>query len=409
MELSDIKDLIEQQGRAFEEFKRANDARIEAMEKRGFAPADLEEKVDKINAELGRLSAEIKSASDKLNVVETRMHRPGVSGDVDPVKEEHRKAFARYFRKGDESGLHEIEQKALMIGSDPDGGYLVPDEVESTVDRVLAKTVAMRRIAQVRVIGAAAYRKPVVISGAAYGWIGETENSAETGIPRVSELEFVPGKIYAEPWATNDMLEDAMIDIESWLVDETTISFAEGENEAFIFGDGVKKPRGLLSYPTVANASYTWGSIGYVPSGASGDFASTNPSDRLFDLVHALKRGYRNGASWLMTDMTLSRIRKFKDGQGNYLWQPGLQAGVADMLLGYPVETDDMMPEIAANSLSIAFGNFRRAYLIVDRRGVAVIRDNVTRKGYTKFHTTRRVGGGVQNFEAVKLMKFATS
>jgi HK97 family phage major capsid protein len=227
--------------------------------------------------------------------------------------------------------------------------------------------------------------------------------------PRVVEMEFPAEKMFAEPWATNDMLEDAIVSIESWLSDEVSITFTELEATAFISGDGIKKPRGLLSYSAVANANYAWGKLGYVPSGAAANFASSNPSDALITQVHALKRKYRGNASWLMNDLTLASIRKFKDGQNNYLWQPGLQAGVADRLLGYPVEIDDNMPDVGADALPIAFGDFRRAYLIVDRRGIALIRDNVTKKGYTKFHTTKRVGGGVQNFEAVKLMKIATS
>ena len=203
--------------------------------------------------------------------------------------------------------------------------------------------------------------------------------------------------------------DDAFVNAEAWLSDEVSISFTEGEAAAFITGTGIKSPRGILSYTNVANSSYTWGNIGYTASGAAGAFAASNPSDNLVDLIHTLKRGYRNGASFLMNDLTLSSIRKFKDGQGIYLWTPGLQEGVSSTLLGYGVEIDDNMPDVAANTYSIAFANFSRAYQIVDRAGVAVLRDPYTRKGWVKFYTTKRVGGGVKNFEAIKLMKFATS
>lgn len=401
--MEEIKQLLEQQGRAFEEFKRVNDERLKAIEGKGFAPADLEEKVNTLNAELNRLGKDLTEVAKKAN-------RPAAGQDAgSPEAAEHKSAFERYFRKGDETGLAAAERKAMQIGVDPDGGFLVPVEVESAIDRVAGATVAMRRLATVRTIGANSYKKTVVTSGAAGGWIGETEDSAETGTPKIGELEFAAHKMFAEPWATNDLLEDAVIDIGAWLADEVGMTFEELEGAAFIGGSGIKRPRGLLAYDTVANSNYSWGKLGYIASGAAGAFAASNPSDQLIDLVHALKSKYRNGAAFLMNDLTLAAVRKFKDSNGQYLWQPSLQAGAAGMLLGYAVETDDNMPDLAANSLSIAFGDFKRGYLIVDRRGVALIRDNLTKKGYTKFHTTKRVGGGVQNFEAIKLMKFAAS
>ena len=400
----EIKDLLEAQGKAFAEFKQANDDRLKAVESKGYAPADLVGKVDTINGELIKLGKDIAEVMKKAS-------RPaaGASGESNPEKTEHKTAFQVYCRKGLENGLRELEQKAMNTGSDPDGGYLVPEEIETEITRVLTKEVAMRRLATVRTIGAASYKKPVVTSGAGFGWLGETEDSVETSTPKLAELEFVSGKLFAEPWATNDMLEDVVLNVESWLAEEANTSFAEGEAAAFLTGNGIKKPRGLLTHDTVVNSSYTWGKLGYIASGAAGAFAASNPSDALINMVHSLRRGYRNNGAFLMNDLTLAEIRKFKDGQGEYIWQPGLQVGVADKLLGYTVEVDDYMPDIAANSLAIAFGDFKRGYIIVDRRGIAVIRDNLTKKGYTKFHTTKRVGGGVQNFEAIKLMKFAVS
>lgn len=402
VDIPGLADLLKKQGTAFEEFKKANDERLKSIESKGYAPADLEGKVNKINDDLTELGKQIADVAKKS--------RPGAGGsDLSPEKAEHKSAFDRYARKGEEGNLHELEKKALQTGSDPDGGYLVPAEMETALDRVAMATVAMRRLATVRPIGAASYKKPIITAGMTGGWIGETEDSAETINPKFGELEFPAHKMYAEPWATNDMLEDSVMDLEAWLSEESSITFTELEGAAFVAGTGVKKPRGLLSYDVVANSSYAWGKLGYIASGGAGAWAASNPSDKLFDVVHSLKRAYRNGAAWLMNDLTLASVRKFKDSTGEYLWQPGLQAGIADTLLGYPVETDDNMPDIAANSLSLAFGNFKRGYVIVDRRGVAVIRDNVTKKGYTKFHMTKRVGGGVQNFEAIKLMKFATS
>ena len=216
-----------------------------------------------------------------------------------------------------------------------------------------------------------------------------------------------------EPWASNQLLEDAIINFESWLGDEGGLAFAETEATAFITGTGVKSPRGIASYSFTADATWAaapatyWGTVGYTTSGKSGAWADTNPADALITLQHALKPVYRNNAAFLMNDATAATIRKFKNGMGDYIWQPSVQAGIPPLLFGKPVEIDENVADITTNTYSIFFGDFRRAYRIVDRRGIAVIRDNITRKGYTKFFLTRRVGGGIKNFEAIKAMKFS--
>lgn len=404
-DLSVLKGLLEEQGRAWEEFKAANDNRLHAIEVKEYAPADLAAKVDTINTDLSRVSAEIGEVIKK-------MQRPGASAGTALTADqaEHKQAFGLYLRKGIEPGLQDLERKAMQIGSDPDGGYLVGTEMDTEIDRIAATISAMRTVANVRTIGAASYKKMVKKTGLSGGWIGETEDSAETTEPTFALIEIVPSRVYAEPWVTNDMLEDSVYDLEMDLSDEAGITFGETEGAAFIVGTGVKQPRGILAHTTVANASYTWGSVGYIASGADGAFATSNPGDKFIALQHALKQQYRPGATFMMADATLSTVRQFKDASGAYyLWNPDPTAGFGGRLLGSPVTIDDNMPVVASNSLSVAFGNWRRAYTIVDRRGVAVIRDNVTKKGFTKFHFSRRTGGGVNNFEAFKLMKFATS
>jgi len=198
------------------------------------------------------------------------------------------------------------------------------------------------------------------------------------------------------------------MDLAAWLASEVGITFAEQEGAAFISGNGVRRPRGLLTYPTVANASYDWGSIGYVVTGAAAAFATSNPADAMIDLYYALKAGYRNGATWLTSDAVMATIRKFKDGQGNYLWAPPTGVDMPATILGKPVATDDNMPALGANAFPVAFGDFRRAYLILDRVGIRVLRDPYTSKPNVKFYTTKRVGGGLANFEAVKLLKCST-
>ncbi len=213
-----------------------------------------------------------------------------------------------------------------------------------------------------------------------------------------------------EPWVYNTTLEDADINLVQDLTEEAGTSFGEAEGLAFVSGNGVKKPRGFLAYDIVDNASYAWGGVGYIASGGSGAFASSNPGDNILNLLHSLKASYRNGATLVMADTTLAAVRKIKDGSGNfYLFNPDPTGEFAGLVLGKPVVVDDNMPIIASNSYSIAYANWKRAYRIVDRRGITLIRDNITAKGTTKFNFRRRVGGGIRNFEAIKLMKMATS
>jgi HK97 family phage major capsid protein len=209
--------------------------------------------------------------------------------------------------------------------------------------------------------------------------------------------------------ATATLLEDAAVNIDQWLAQEVEQVFAVQEGTAFVTGDGVNKPKGFLSYTTVANASWTWGNVGYIASGAAGAFAASNPSDVLIDLVYAVKAGYRQNGVFVMNRKTQATVRKFKDSTGAYLWQPPAIAGGKASLMTFPVIEAEDMPDVAANSLSIAFGDFNRGYLVVDRAGVSVLRDPYMAKPYVLFYTTKRVGGGVQDFDAIKLLKMAVS
>ncbi len=405
--LPELKTLIEAQAKAWEDFKSTNETRLKELEAKGAASGDIQAKQALTEKELNKLSAEIADMMKKMN-------RPGATTkdgkQMTPEQAEHKHAFGTFLREGKEAGLAELERKAMNTGSDPDGGYLVGTEMDAEIDRVVSAEVAMRRLATVRTIGKGSYKKWVKTSGMTAVAVGEQEDSVEGNSPKYAEMEFEAHRAYVEPWVSNDMLEDSEYDLEADLTDEAGIAFAEFEGNNFINGNGVKRPRGILQYTNVANASYAWGKVGYVVTGQSGAFASSNPGDNLVGLQHALKSRYRNGAVFLMNDTTLSTVRQMKDGSGAfYLWNPDPLAGFGGRLLGSPVEIDDYMPAAGPNSLSVAFGNFRRAYTIVDRRGIAVIRDNVTKKGTTKFHFSKRVGGGIHNFEALKLLKFGTS
>ena len=401
----EIRDAFDDFLRAFESFKGANDERLAALERRS-GDVVTEEKVDRINKALD----DQKRALDALTLDAARPSLGGgerKSTDRDAI--ERKAAFDRYVRKGETHGLNGLELKALSAGSNADGGYTVPLEIETTIDRVLAKASPIRAIASVRQIGGNVYRKPIATAGAATGWVAETDARAETNTPTLSVIDFPAMELYAMPAATPTLLDDSAVDIEQWLAGEVQIVFAEQEGAAFVSGNGTTQPKGFLSETIVADASWAWTKIGYVASGADGAFASSNPTDALVNLAYAPKQGYRANGSWVMNRKTESVIRKFKDSTGNYIWSPGSAAGQPPTLLGYPVAEAEDMPDIASNSYSIAFGDFARGYLVVDRIGIRTLRDPYSAKPYVLFYTTKRVGGGVQNFEAIKLMKFSAS
>lgn len=400
----ELKETIQALGKAFDAFKAENDARLKEIEKKGAADPLLTEKVDKINADIAQLSA-LKKRLDTLETAVAQGQFPGGGGknELDRVKAQHKDAFAKFFRKGAEGGLRDLEiQAGLSTLSDPDGGFLVPEEYEQAIDRVALSVSAMRRLATVRTIGTDTFKKLVNQGGASSGWVGEKGARAETNTPTLTEIAINTKEIYAMPAATQTLLDDSRVDIAGWLADEVSIEFSEQESEAFIHGNGVEQPRGIAAYPMVANSSYVWGKVGYI---TSGNASLVNDLDKLIDLQHALKPVYRTGAAWLMNDATLATIRKMKDGDGNYVWVPGLKDGAPDTLLGKPVEIDDNVDDIGAGKYPIFFANFKRAYLIIDRQGVRVLRDPYTSKPYVLFYTTKRVGGGIVMYEAIKALK----
>lgn len=403
MEITELKSLLEKQGEAWGEFTRKNDELLKAKAD-GKAVGDLQATVDRINGELSKLNADITEMAKKAN-------RPAAGGkDVSPEMAEYKQAFGAFLRKGDESNLDALQRKAMNSGSGPDGGFLVLPEMDSEIIRVVGVTSAIGRLARQVTIGTETYKKPAKTSGMSARRVGAGATGGETTNPKYAELEFTAHTAEAEPWVFNETLQDAIIDLEMDLANEAATAFADLAGAEFATGTGVGGARGITGYDTVANASYAWGKIGYVATGQSGAHASSNPGDKLIDLQHSLKAQYRPGAAFVMSDATLATVRQMKDGSGAfYLWQPDPLAGFGGRLLGSPVEVDDNMPTIGADSLSIAYGNFRQGYLVVNRSGTVVIRDNITAKGKTKFNFRRRFGGGVQNFEAIKLLKFGTS
>lgn len=391
----DVAAAFDEFMRAFEDFKETNDRRLGEIERRSGEDVVTAEKLARIDRTLDQLAV--------------KSQRSPLGGSVVQSSHalQHKQAFEGYVRKGEAGKLGALEGKALSVGSDPDGGYLVPEETESTINRALKDISPIRAIAGVRQVSGAVYKRPFAISGLDTGWVGETAARSQTATPTLSEIAFPTMELYAMPAATASLLDDSAVNIDEWLAEEVRIAFAEQEGTAFITGDGVNKPKGFLSYPTVANASWTWGNIGTISTGAAGAFPASNAGDVLIDLVYAVKSGYRANAHFVMNRATQAQVRKLKDADGGYLWQPSSEPGRSPTLMGFPVAEAEDMPDIAANSLSVAFGDFRRGYLIVDRLGIRVLRDPYSSKPYVLFYTTKRVGGGVQDFDAFKLLRFA--
>ncbi|MEO0982696.1 MAG: phage major capsid protein [Pseudomonadota bacterium] len=347
---------------AFEAFKADNDARLKEIETRGAADPLLDEKLSKIERRLDTLS--LKAA------------RPDLSGEAAPIEAEteRKEAWGRYLRAGDESGLSKLDVKSLSVGTPDQGGYVAPPELDRLIEARLQQASPMRQIASVRQTSSNVYKKPVGL-GAEAKWAGEV--------------------------AARTLLDDSFADIDDWLAGEVESAFSAQESAAFINGDGVNKPRGILNYTIAAEGSQGWGEIGSV----AGDFSQTNAVEQLIDLVYAPESRFRANGRFVMNRRTVSAVRKLKDGDGAYLWQPG-QGGDPATVIGYPVTEIEDMPDVAPGNAAIAFGDFRRGYLIVDRQGARVLRDPFSAKPYVLFYTTKRVGGGVQNFDAIKVMVF---
>jgi HK97 family phage major capsid protein len=316
---------------------------------------------------------------------------------------EYQKSFPMYLRR-DPNALTPTESKAMLVGSDPDGGYFVTPEVSRRVLTVIYETSPMRRLANVETISTDAIEMPTDDGEVGAGWVGETEDRPETSTPQVGTQRIPVHEIYAMPKATQKLLEDAAVDVEGWLADKTGAKFARMEATAFITGNGVKKPRGILTYAAGtpnANNMLTRGTVEQFASGGVGAVTA----DALVTMSMGLKEYYTPNASWLMRRASLVPIMLIKDSQGRYIWQPGLAAGAPSVLLGATVNQAADMPAIATNALAIAFGDWKQAYTIVDRLGITTLRDPYTAKPFVLFYSRKRVGGDVTNFEAYKVMK----
>ena len=399
-----LKDLLQKQGEAFEEFKKTNDARLQAKAD-GKSVEAYEAKLSRINEELGKIG-DLKSEFDALI---KKLNRPGAAGEADPAKAEHKAAFGKFLRKGIDDGLGELQQKAYNITTDADGGYAVPEELDRDILELMRDISPMREVCNVITVGSSDYKKLANKGGTTGGWVDEDDPRTATNSSQMAILTPFMGEVYAYPQATQQMLDDVFFNAEQFIEGECAMTFAQMEGAAFTTGDGTKKPKGFLAYTTAttADGARAFGTLQHIVSGAAADWAASNPQDKLLDVVYALKKGYRTNARWMTSKAMLADVRKLKDVDGNYIWRPGLEAGQPDTLLGYGIAENEDMPAKAANALSIAFGDFKRGYTIVDRIGTRILRDPYTNKPFVGFYVTKRVGGFLADSNAIKLFKFS--
>jgi HK97 family phage major capsid protein len=397
MSTTEIADKVNALGTAWEQFKSVNDTRLKELEKKGSADVLLTEQLNKLNTALDEQKS-------RLEMIEAAASRPAGAEDKKgdkPEQVEYKKAFSNYLRKGVEGNLGALQSKALSVNNDPDGGYLVTPQMSANMINIIFESSPIRQLAAVETISSDALEILEDVQEMSFGWVGEVAARPETNTAQLGKKVIPAHEMHAQPSATQKLLDDASVDAEAWISAKVAERFARAEATAFVNGNGVVQPRGFLTY---ANGT-GWGQIQQVPSGTNGAF----DGDDVLTLFYALKEGYMGNASWLMNRSVVATTRTLKETTtGQYLWQPGLATGQPDTLLGRPVYMASDMPVAGTNSLSIAVGDFRRGYTIVDRAGVRILRDPFTNKPYVRFYTTRRVGGDVTNFEAIKLMRLGS-
>lgn len=430
IELKAVTDAVKGINKAWEAEKAARDELAAEVKKLGAARPETEAKMAKIEADMDRLQ----KVADEAVLAAKRSARVVTDADGKPVDMEakaasfsrqasaaldrnysavnvdglnaYSAALAVYARKGLDA-LDGDERKALSVGGDPTGGYVVHPDMSGRVVQKVYETSPMRAYASVQVISTDALEGLFDMDEAGYEWVSEAGTRSTTDTPDLGKWRIPVHELSAKPRATQKILDDAEINIEQWLANKVADRFARAEATVFVTGDGIGKPRGFLSY---ADGTTLPGTIERINTGANGAFAAApNGGDCLIDALYGLKAAYRANATWFMNRATTKMVRKLKDSDGAYLWSPGIAAGQPASILGYPLASFEDMPDPATGSLSIAVGDMRQAYQIVDRIGIRTLRDPYSAKPYVEFYTTKRVGGDVVNFEALKLIEFSAS
>ncbi|HHH6703419.1 TPA: phage major capsid protein [Escherichia coli] len=392
VDIKDVEQVAQELQQKFDDFKAKNDKRVDAIEQE---KGKLAGQVETLN---GKLS-ELENLKSDLGKELLELKRPA-DGAQNKLATEHKEAFVGFLRKGREDGLRYLERKALQVGTDEDGGYAVPEELDRNILNLLKDEVVMRQEATVITVGGSDYKKLVNLGGTASGWVGETDERSQTATSKLGLIEPFMGEIYGNPQATQKMLDDAFFNVEAWINSELALEFAEQEEIAFTSGDGSKKPKGFLAYESTDEDDKTraFGKLQHIET-------TSVAADTIIKLIYTLRKAHRAGAKFMMNNNSLFIIRLLKDNEGNYLWRPGLELGQPSSLAGYGIAENEQMPDIAADAKAIAFGNFKRGYTIVDRIGTRILRDPYTNKPFVGFYTTKRTGGMLVDSQAIKLLK----
>jgi HK97 family phage major capsid protein len=395
MSFNELKNAFEDYRTTVEVLMTTNEERLKQLERKGSEDGVTVEKIGKLENTLSGMEA-------KFGKIQTAMARSTKGEIMTDGKSQHQTAFNDYIQKGLDHPLAGIEKKSLSVGSDPDGGYLVPDQMYKNIISQMKGDSTIRALANV--VNVSSDRLDILVDQDEFGsgWIAEIGARDETDTAKLAKIRIAVHEHYAEPRITQKLLDDSSVNVEQWLAQKITERMAKMEEKSFISGNGEGCPRGFLTY----DAGNNWGQIAQRNTGSAGSFRAEDAADVLIETVYDLKSGFLSNANWVMNRSTLAAVRSLKDNDGHYVWQPSLIAGEPSTLLGYPVALSDEMPSIAEDSLSIAFGDFKNAYTIVDRQGINVLRDPFTSKPYVKFYTTKRVGADVTNFDAIKLIKF---
>ena len=431
--IKSVAEALDKIATAFDQYKKTNDERIEAV-KSGKGTAEFDAKLARMDEYINSLS-EVKT---KLEKMETKLSRPGALGGGGEQREsaesvEYRNAFLDWVRApadGERQQRAAAAQKALEAKAKADaaatgrevrstqtvtstgsaGGFALPEQIERQIARLSVDMSPIRQIATVRQVGTTDYKELFDVNGAAFEWVGEGDTRSQTNTPDLAEVAPTFGMASAKPQASEESLDDLFFDVEAWLIDSAAEAMAQGEGAAFVAGNGTKKPTGFLAGPTpvaTADASRAFGTLQYIASGQAA--ALPTSIDVFFDLVYGLRARYRNNAQWVTNKLVLAALRKYKDSTGQYLWQPALTAGQPSTFLGYGITEAEDTPAVAANAFPLAFGDFKEGYLIADRVGTRITRDEITTPGFVKFYVRKRVGGKLRNTQAIKLLKIAAS
>lgn len=435
-DLKKIGETIDKIGTAFDEYKKTNDQRLAELKAKGNADPLIEAKLAKIDAELDSL-AEMKS---KLEKVETKLARPGAMGGgrddqrATPEAEAYKSAFLAWVRNpGDPErrtalqqrakALKQVESKAqgdddgfetravqTVTSTGSAGGFALPEQIESTIARLSVDISPIRAISTVRTVGSPDYKELFDVNGAAFEWVGEAGARSQTNTPDLAEVAPTFGMASARPQASEESLDDLFFNVEQWLIQSAAEAMALGEGSAFVSGNGTNRPTGFLAGPApvvTADSGRAFGTLQYIPSGQAA--ALPTSADVFYDLVYALRARYRTNARWVTNKLVLAAMRKYKDTTNQYLWQPSLVASQPETFLGYGITEAEDMPAVGANAFPVAFGDFREGYLICDRVGMRMTRDEITQPGFVKFYVRKRVGGRLRNTQAIKLLRISTT